>query len=252
MEIYSYSRIKTFENCPLTYRYRYIDRIKVDTEGIEAFMGSRVHKSLEKLYRDDIWDKESSLKSLLDFYHSNWEKNWHDSVIIVRKEYSKEHYREIGRRSLEQYYKRYFPFDQAEICALEKRIEIPLDDFRFVGYIDRLSRRVDGTYEVHDYKTSSRLPLQRDIDEDWQLAIYQLGLQDIWDDVNDVDLIWHYLAFDKEFRSKRSPEILESLKREIISKINDIEDTIDFEPKESMLCRWCAYQNLCSAGKRSF
>jgi Domain of unknown function DUF83. len=126
------------------------------------------------------------------------------------------------------------------------------DDFRFVGYIDRLSQRVDGTYEVHDYKTSSRLPLQRDIDEDWQLAIYQLGLQDIWDDVNDVDLIWHYLAFDKEFRSKRSPEILESLKREIISKINDIEDTIDFEPKESMLCRWCAYQNLCSAGKRSF
>ena len=40
MEIYSYSRIKTFENCPLKYRYRYIDRIKVDTEGVEAFMGS--------------------------------------------------------------------------------------------------------------------------------------------------------------------------------------------------------------------
>ena len=63
MEIYSYSRIKTFENCPLTYRYRYIDRIKVDTEGVEAFMGSRVHESLKKLYRDDLWDKYFQIPS---------------------------------------------------------------------------------------------------------------------------------------------------------------------------------------------
>ncbi len=37
---------------PPSIRLAYIEKIKTETEGIEAFMGSRVHDALEKLYRD--------------------------------------------------------------------------------------------------------------------------------------------------------------------------------------------------------
>ncbi len=44
--VYSHSRLSTFEKCPLQFRYRYIDKIKRDTRGIEAFLGIRVHYML--------------------------------------------------------------------------------------------------------------------------------------------------------------------------------------------------------------
>src|SRR3989304_381130 len=51
MPTYSHSQLSTYETCPHQYRLAYIDKIKVETEGIEAFMGSRAHETMEKLYR---------------------------------------------------------------------------------------------------------------------------------------------------------------------------------------------------------
>jgi len=46
MPIYSHSRLATYENCPQQYKLRYIDKVELPEgaqEGIEAFLGSRVH-----------------------------------------------------------------------------------------------------------------------------------------------------------------------------------------------------------------
>ena len=40
----------TFEDCPKRFEYRYVLKIPSETDGIEAFVGSRVHEVLEKLY----------------------------------------------------------------------------------------------------------------------------------------------------------------------------------------------------------
>ena len=37
MAVYSHSRLSTFETCPLQYKLRYVDKIKKEEEGIEAF-----------------------------------------------------------------------------------------------------------------------------------------------------------------------------------------------------------------------
>jgi len=254
LKTYSYSRIGAYENCPFQFKLRYIDRIKADTEGIEAFMGSRVHETLEKLYRDKMMAKETQLADLIDFYDVNWVKKIHDGVVVVKKDYTPDNYKEIGRKCLEEYYRRYHPFEQTKTIALEMRIEVPLTDseFKFVGFIDRVDQRKDGTYEIHDYKTSSTLPHQADIDQDKQLALYQLGIEPLWDDVLDVDLVWHYLKFDRELRSKKDKVALEMLKERIVTKIREIEAAKSFEPKESALCNWCTYQDLCPSKKHAF
>lgn len=48
------TRLETFETCPLKYKLRYIDGIKTEVDGIEAFTGSRVRDVLEKLYIDRL------------------------------------------------------------------------------------------------------------------------------------------------------------------------------------------------------
>jgi RecB family exonuclease len=52
MRIHSHSSLGSFENCPRQYWYKYIGKPPVErVDTIEAFLGTSVHKALEKLYR---------------------------------------------------------------------------------------------------------------------------------------------------------------------------------------------------------
>jgi len=245
---YSHSQLSTYETCPHQYRLHYIQKIKMDTEGIEAFMGSRVHDALEKLYRDLKMTKLNTLEELLAFYHQCWEKNWSESVQIIRKEYHAEDYRRLGEKCITDYYKRYYPFDQGRTLGLEETIYFPLEEekgYWIRGVIDRLALLDHSILEIHDYKTSSRLPSQTDVQSDRQLAFYQMGVEGKWKDIQEIKLIWHYLAFDAEVQSLRTPEELQRLRQETMELIKKIESDRDFSPKESPLCNWCDYQSLC-------
>jgi hypothetical protein len=107
----------------------------------------------------------------------------------------------------------------------------------------------DGAFEVHDYKTGSKLPEQKELDGDRQLALYQIGVQKLWPEAKEVRLVWHEVAFDVEMRSTRTPEALEKLKAELGSLIDRIEAETEFPLHESALCGWCAYWDLCPAKK---
>jgi putative RecB family exonuclease len=135
---------------------------------------------------------------------------------------------------------------------LEYKVTFPIDEageYNILGYIDRIAVAKDGTYEIHDYKTSGRLPTQAEIDKDKQLALYQMAVKDMWPDVSKLDLVWHYMVFGKELRSRRTPKQLAGLKKEIMASIRKIEEDSDFRPKESALCDWCAYFSYCPAKK---
>ena len=247
-QTYSPSRISTYESCPRQYKYRYIDRIPREEESIEAFLGSRVHETLNKLYRDLQLGKSPSLPDLLDYYEWDWGRRWHNQVRIVKQDYSIDHYKRLGKRCLVTYYQAHKPFDRGQTLGLEHKVTSSLDQagrYRIQGYVDRLVRVQPGCYEIHDYKTSGRLPGQDQIDADRQLALYQLGVAGIWPDAEDIELVWHYLAFGKELRSRRTPEALERLKKATIALIDRIEADTEFTPIKSLLCQWCAYLSIC-------
>jgi putative RecB family exonuclease len=249
MPLYSNSRLSCFEQCPLKYKLSYIENVDAKTEDtIEAFLGIRVHETLEKLYKDLKNKKENSLEELTEYYNQEWEKNWNDSIIMVKKNYTKDNYKKKGQKFISDYFIRYKPFNQEKTIGLEQRIIIELDksgNYKLQGYIDRLAEKKDGFYEIHDYKTSANLSLQKNLDQDRQLALYAIGIYDNYSDCQDVDLVWHFLAFDKEMRSKRNKESLEKLKTETICLINTVEQTHNFPSNPSFLCEWCEYKPIC-------
>ncbi len=249
MTIYSHSRLSTFENCPLQYRLRYVDKIKLDeVETIEAFMGLRVHETLEKLYKNLRLSKTNTPEDLLSFYNENWQKYYSDDIRVVREGYSPQNYKDTGAKCIREYYSRYQPFNDGKTLGLEQMIQFDIEGYKLRGYIDRLSSRSDGTYEIHDYKTSQHLPLQLHFDSDRQLALYQIGVQEMFNDAREVELVWHYLVHDKEIRSRRMQDDLLKLKSEIIALIETVEraeEEYDFPAIESKLCDWCEYQSLC-------
>jgi putative RecB family exonuclease len=249
MTIYSHSRLSCYEQCPQKFKYQYIDKIETEEEeSIEAFLGTRVHEALEKLYRDLQHQKEDTLDELLAFVQNEWDENWNDHIILMNEEYTPEQYLKMAQKYLTDYYRRYHPFTQGKTVALEEVIRITLDaegEYKLQGYIDRLTETKDGYYEIHDYKTNSRLPLADYIRTDRQLALYMIGVKNQYPDVKDVRLIWHFLKFDKEIDSTRTEEELTRLKQDTIRLIEQIEDEERFEARPGFLCAWCEFKAWC-------
>jgi putative RecB family exonuclease len=249
MPVYSHSRLEAFENCPMMYKLRYIDRIRPEEEGIEAFMGSEVHAALEKLYKDVSMSKLDSLDDILAFYKDGWDKDWHDKVTIVRKGLTRENYFEMGQKCISRYYERFSPFDSGVPVWIEENVSFDLSGYKMAGVVDRMDRMPDGSFEIHDYKTGGRLPAQKDMDESRQLALYQMAVRDKWKDTGKVKLVWHFLQFGVELVSERNMAQVDKVAKDCVSMIKEIEGCKDFAPKPSALCDWCGYWEHCPEKK---
>jgi putative RecB family exonuclease len=253
---YSHSRLETFESCALKFRFQYVDKVDIERRtSIEAFLGSRVHDVLEQLYRNKLNAKVWTKEELLAFYTDIWKKQASDQLFIVNKQFSQDDYYQQGVKALEDYWNRHHPFDGEKTIALEHRIELFLDDakqYKLQGFIDRISKTPEGVWQIRDYKTKRSLPTLQEAKVDRQLALYQIGLQNMWSGTEQVELIWHYLLFDEEIKSRREKSDLEKLKIETIHLIQEVEKAIDqnnFPLRESRLCDWCDYYDICPAKK---
>jgi putative RecB family exonuclease len=248
---FSPSSLSCFENCPKQYWFRYVEKVPVDTEGIEAFVGKRVHEVLERLYHFVADGAVPSLERVAYRYHQNFEQMFDPARIrIVRDDTDAAFYRTAGARGLENYYRRHYPFDADTTLGLEKRIQFELDPegrYALRGIIDRLVRSRDGVLEIHDFKTSRRVPHQNRLDRDRQLGLYELGIRKELGVEEDIRLVWHYVVPNQTRISERSLEQREQLREETAEMIDRIRAEERFEARKSGLCGWCEYRDRCPA-----
>jgi putative RecB family exonuclease len=247
--LYSHSRLSSFENCKKQFHFRYVLKIPAESEGIEAFVGKRVHEVLERLYRFVGREQIPSLDQVIARYHALWDEHYDgDRMRIVKEGYSTEFYREMGTRCLSHYYRRHYPFDRDETLGIEERVVFPLDEdgrYRVQGIIDRIVRARDGSVEIHDYKTGAWVPSQKKLDEDRQLALYQIGLSHRYGADQPMRLVWHYLQKGQTRTSARSAEQLDRLGKKTIALIDRVEAEEEYPTTVNNLCRWCEYRGLC-------
>jgi len=250
-EVFSHSRLASFEDCPRKFHYRYVQKLPAETESIEAFLGKRVHEVLERLYHFTHRGMVPSLAKVIDRFRALWEEGFAPRIRIAREGTEPEHYRANGERCLTNYYRRHYPFDHGETLGIEERVAFRLDAsdrYRVQGVIDRIVRTPDDAIEIHDYKTGQRVPRQEQLDQDRQLALYQIGVAERFGTDRPIRLVWHYLLSDQLRTSSRTPEHLASLRQGTIELIDRIRAEQRFEPRPSALCGWCEYREICPAG----
>ncbi len=251
---YSHSQLETYENCPFKYRLQYIERIRSGRKSVEAFMGNTVHAALEKLYRDVMMSRCPDIGELSDYYLDLWDKTYSGDIFVVRGDYGPEDYRGTGLRCVRDYHRRYHPFEGSTAVWLERKVTIPVRDsegrpVEFTGVLDRLDSLGEGRYEIHDYKTSTTLPMRRDLERDRQLSLYQLAVEEAFPDVREIDLVWHYLVFDRELRLRRERGELERIATAAAETVRGMETAVEFPPRESALCDWCELREHCPKRK---
>jgi hypothetical protein len=239
---YSHSRLWLYENCPEAYKIKYIDKTFPELpSSIHAFLGSMAHNSLEWLYNEVQRGRIPELDELIEYYLESWNTNYSKDIRINNG--GKESFLNKGIKFLIDYYQKHKPFSE-ETLETEKQITFPLDEegkYKILGYIDRIVFN-NGTYEVHDYKTNSKMKAQSEVDKDRQLAFYHLGMLSLFGNDIDVELVWHFLAFNQSIKSKRTQEQLDSLKFETLELIKKIENTNNWWACGKQFCDWCSYK----------
>ena len=192
-----------------------------------------------------------SFRQVVARYHQLFDDGYDEKRIrIVRRENPLHFYRELGEHCLANYYHEHYPFDGDETISTEEHVvfdlgEVDGETIKIQGFIDRVSRARDGAIEIHDYKTGKRMPSQGQIDQDRQLALYQMGLSHRYSRDQPFRLVWHFLQKGRTRTSTRTLGQLDDLREQTLDLVRTIHAEKKFAPRASKLCDWCEYGERC-------
>jgi RecB family exonuclease len=251
---YSFSQINTFNTCPRKYKFQYIERANVEKPvGVEMFLGNAVHHILQVIYSLKSNGKIISEDEMLEMYNKYWNGPDREHIKVTRENLGIDDYIKKGADLLRKYFRKYHPFEECEILGLEKNVVFPIIEgkFQIKGKIDRLSRSVEnGNIEIVDYKTDRNLQTQQSLERDEQMGLYNLGVKYLWPDFERVILKKIFLRHDMELTTEMNQEVLEEIEYKVYHRILEIEQSVrddNFPAKETALCDWCVYYQLCPA-----
>lgn len=253
--MYSFSQIQMFSQCPLKYRYKYIDKIQTQEfqQTANLLLWKAVHAALEKFYIEYNNFNEVTNSQLIDYFNNYWNENFDEKVLY---DGNIDNFTNRWRQYLSEYYEKYSPDGKIRIISTEENIIFNLTpNIKFQWFIDRLDKD-DDTFIINDYKTNQTLPTQDKDTYIEQLTLYWLWLQQkYWKYFNKIKARLYYLHFWILDEWEITDDTLQPVINKYIDLVTQIEnslfkfrmwnDKLAFMPQESGLCRFCDFQSIC-------
>jgi hypothetical protein len=156
---FSASSLGTFAECERRWYYRYVCAAVEDRGSSASFYGTAFHWALERFHeefpRADAAAPDELERKLDAYLGTAFERFRAGFETSVEFELQRRRAKRTGRRYLAWFIERNraHPF---AVVGTEASVELELDGYRFIGYIDRLDRDdATGAVTVVDYKTGS-------------------------------------------------------------------------------------------------
>jgi putative RecB family exonuclease len=246
---FSFSRVKTFNQCPLRYHYRYLKGLKEVFRSIESFMGNVVHDVLEWLYTERENGSSPSLEAALESLADRWTAGLTGEITVIRCSDRADAYLVTAREILERFHRGAFLRDRSRTVALEQRLNHRLsDEIVFTGFADRIGRTENGRLFVVDYKTSKKEGDPSEFSEGLQAPLYAACAMQRNDD-KEALAGYHYLRHDsthwQTVTSDRSAELFDRFRQ----LAEETSTASEFEPRPGVLCAWCGFNAICPAAQ---
>lgn len=231
----SYSAVSTYEKCPLSYRFQYIDKLEIEPSPYLSF-GRSLHSALQWLYSRKVPEPPS-----LDDFLSHLDSCWEGEGFCDAGE--EESFRRHARQVLEDYYNKNAADFRLPV-ALEERFSMNMGSYVLSGVIDRIDRQRDGTYEIIDYKTNRKLPDLNRLRKDLQLPIYQMACRETWG-ISPSKLTFYYLVPSQRYTTKPHDEDGLIRLKDRVDRIAELISTRQFPATPNPLCSWCSFEDIC-------
>ena len=227
---YSFSKINTYEQCALKFKFLYIDKLGTYVPNLAMERGSYIHTLLE----NDTKSKPTSFK----FKIATPEQQSECIDIFIKFKQS-----ELGQRYLEVPAQAEVEFGMKFVDGVLTPCSYYDKEALFRGKIDH-SILEGETIHLIDWKTGKvsgfPAPLQLVMYAVWAFAMYP--------NVNFIRTAFVYVEHEnqeKVYEFRR--EHLDALKKKVIEKIVNMEKEEKFRKSESRLCDYCDFRaaGLC-------
>ncbi|SQG64688.1 RecB family exonuclease [Corynebacterium renale] len=242
------SRASDYQQCPLLYRFRSIDKL-YEPSTVAQVKGTLVHAVLENMHKEpaEKRDYPAAVKALKPTWAQMVEKD--ESLSELVPEDDMYQFLVECRDLLKGYFLMENPqgFD-ADEC--EQYVDMVLPNGVPVrGFIDRVDKAPTGEIRVVDYKTG-KLPHPRFRDAPlFQMRFYALVYWRLFGVIPHQLRLMYLKVRDSLFLSP-SPDELRYFERDLErlwDKILADGTSGTFAPKTSKLCGWCSFQDICPA-----
>jgi RecB family exonuclease len=257
----SYSSVRAYLECPLRWKFLYVDRLPEAPRGYFSF-GRSVHSVLETLLRPlvrpiprvdatgraqmtlDEWPGGASvaaghlptLEELLGEYQKEWVSEGYTSPD------EEERYRDLGVEMLTSYWRTLSEAPPTPV-AVEAHLETTWDGIPIHGYIDRIDATPAGGLEIIDYKTTRELSHDDARGSD-QLGMYQVLVERNFPRPVESLTLFHLRSLTPlTVPPKPTAEL-----SELYDRVGTARDGIRsnaFEPTPGRQCSRCDFRAMC-------
>ena len=258
LPVFSYSKMEVFKNCPLQYRYKYIEKKYTQDTSIALELGSLCHYVLEQkgkmIVSGETVDYEKLNDILMNGVTETDEKTKEELLGVnqLKRKYF-EVWHEADNASGASYDEKIKLFDKVLHDEMEETDWKPTyfeKPFEFVwdnkvilkGFIDRIDTK-DGQYRTVDYKTSKKVYEQSKLATSLQFGVYALAILNEFG-VLPIESEYRFILIDdKQYALTKGWEsrLIKAMDK-VFGDIEASEKKDVFVPKPSPLCHWC---NFC-------
>ena len=258
LPVFSYSKMEVFKNCPLQYRYKYIEKKYSQDTSIALELGSLCHYVLEQkgkmIVSGETVDYEKLNDILMNGVTETDEKTKEELLGVnqLKRKYF-EVWHEADNASGASYDEKIKSFDKVLHDEMEETDWKPTyfeKPFEFVwdnkvilkGFIDRIDTK-DGQYRTVDYKTSKKVYEQSKLATSLQFGVYALAILNEFG-VLPIESEYRFILIDdKQYALTKGWEnrLIKAMDK-VFGDIEASEKKSVFVPKPSPLCHWC---NFC-------
>jgi len=241
------SSVSAFKDCPLAFRFSYIDRLP-EPPSAPASKGTLVHRALE-LLMDRPAPERTLDAALADLGHARTEMSDHPDLTgleLTEEEWAAFH------ADAERLVRRYFELEDPTTITpigLELKLSAQLGRFSVRGIIDRLELDADGELVVTDYKTGS---VPSEMYENARLAgvhIYALLCERMLGR-RPARVQLYFLSKPEAIIARPTEQSVAGVERKataVWAAIARACEHDDFRPRPGPLCQYCTFKPYCPA-----
>lgn len=230
--VWSFSSLSAYEQCPLSWKLKYIDKEDGLGNGWST-VGSFVHELLEKVNLGEISPAEA-------FFSFN------DDYPSVEFNISPT-YGEKLKSGLFDFFSS-LKKPSYEVLAVEREFFVNVEGESIRGFVDlELRSEKDGAMYMVDYKISSPFEGEKLAKKLRQMYLYSIGFKSVYGQYPDY-LMFHFVKDQKWTRVKFDPSMIESVKGWALNTIRQIRRESEFNAKpDYFFCNnLCDYRHICT------
>lgn len=240
------SKVSSFKECALAFRFSAIDRIPEPTSGPMA-KGTLVHAALERLFGLEPAERtvEAAL-ACLGAATTAAEQPGGELAELGLADDERATFLAEAERLVRNYFLLEDPRTIRPI-GLELRLQAPIGDLQLVGIIDRLELDADGELVVTDYKTGKAPSDRHEQSRMGGIHFYSLLCEEMFGrrPARIQLLHLHEPVAITTVPTDQSTRGLRTRVGAIWSAVTNACEREDFRPKPGPLCAWCSFQRWC-------